>query len=362
MRALVIGGTGPTGPGVVSGLADRGYEVTIYHRGTHETPELTRVDHHRHGDPDNLESLTNDFGASSWDLVVSMYGRLRYIAQVMAGRTARFIAIGGKGGNVPPARLPFPEGRALPRDESHPRVADREGNTIGWAVAQTERDVFARHAAGDFNASMLRYTDLYGPRVPRQWLWPIVRRILDGRSQIIVPGDGSQLRASCYVSNASQQVLTLVDAEVSAGRVFHAVDGRTLMLRDVIRVAAEELGAALEPVYVTHPLASALAASYATAPEQFDTAALRALGHEDPVEPAEGIRRTVRWLADHRSELDEDQLAGLVPNPYAYETEDALITAVSAWNERITADIPMPEVGRALGPGFRAGYGGRSSP
>ena len=33
MRALVIGGTGPTGTPIVRGLVDRGYEVTIVHRG-----------------------------------------------------------------------------------------------------------------------------------------------------------------------------------------------------------------------------------------------------------------------------------------------------------------------------------------
>ena len=33
MKALVVGGTGPTGPIIVQGLLDRGYEVTIYHRG-----------------------------------------------------------------------------------------------------------------------------------------------------------------------------------------------------------------------------------------------------------------------------------------------------------------------------------------
>jgi hypothetical protein len=31
-----VGGTGPTGPGIVNGLLRRGYEVTIPHRGTHE--------------------------------------------------------------------------------------------------------------------------------------------------------------------------------------------------------------------------------------------------------------------------------------------------------------------------------------
>ena len=52
MKALVIGGTGPTGPGVVRGLTDRGYDVTIYHRGYHETDALPALHQHLHGNAD----------------------------------------------------------------------------------------------------------------------------------------------------------------------------------------------------------------------------------------------------------------------------------------------------------------------
>ena len=51
MRALVVGGTGPTGPFIVNGLRDRGYGVTIFHRGTHEIPEIPDEVEHIHGDP-----------------------------------------------------------------------------------------------------------------------------------------------------------------------------------------------------------------------------------------------------------------------------------------------------------------------
>jgi hypothetical protein len=39
-RALVIGGTGPTGPFIVNGLRARGYATAILHRGTHEIDEI----------------------------------------------------------------------------------------------------------------------------------------------------------------------------------------------------------------------------------------------------------------------------------------------------------------------------------
>ena len=43
--ALVIGGTGPTGPHIVNGLIDRGWEVTILHSGQHEVQFKQEVEH-----------------------------------------------------------------------------------------------------------------------------------------------------------------------------------------------------------------------------------------------------------------------------------------------------------------------------
>lgn len=50
-KALVIGGTGPSGPDVVHGLLNRGFDTTIFHAGTHEVPlpgEVRHI-HYRHG-------------------------------------------------------------------------------------------------------------------------------------------------------------------------------------------------------------------------------------------------------------------------------------------------------------------------
>lgn len=49
-RALIIGGTGPTGPHLVNGLVERGHDVTMMHRGTHDSPLI----------PDSVERLIGD--------------------------------------------------------------------------------------------------------------------------------------------------------------------------------------------------------------------------------------------------------------------------------------------------------------
>ena len=43
MNALVLGGTGPTGPYIVNGLLERGYRVTIMHGGFHEVEFAERA-------------------------------------------------------------------------------------------------------------------------------------------------------------------------------------------------------------------------------------------------------------------------------------------------------------------------------
>ena len=48
---MVIGGTGPTGIPLVRGLVERGFAVTIVHRGLHERDETPPSVTHIHADP-----------------------------------------------------------------------------------------------------------------------------------------------------------------------------------------------------------------------------------------------------------------------------------------------------------------------
>ena len=83
MKALVVGGTGPSGPYVISELVERGYDVTMYHRGDHELEEPLPPHEHLHGDPFNQDPFERDMQGREWDVVVAMYGRLRFIATAL---------------------------------------------------------------------------------------------------------------------------------------------------------------------------------------------------------------------------------------------------------------------------------------
>ena len=68
MKALVIGGTGPTGPHLIRGLLGRGYDVTMLNRGSRDSdaipPEVERVKGDPHF-PDTLDAAETGLSRAS---------------------------------------------------------------------------------------------------------------------------------------------------------------------------------------------------------------------------------------------------------------------------------------------------------
>ncbi|HZP45784.1 MAG TPA: NAD-dependent epimerase/dehydratase family protein [Candidatus Binataceae bacterium] len=354
MKALVIGGTGPTGHLIVNGLIRRGYTVAMLHTGRHELDEIPPTVEHIHTDPFSDSALRDALGDRTFDLTVAAYGRLRRIAEIMVGRTGRFISIGG----VPAYRgymnaaVFDPIGLPVPIAEDAPIVEIEEEDAKGWRVAQTETVVFKHHPT----ATHFRYPFLYGPYqiAPREWA--VVRRILDGRRVIIVPEDGLTLNHACHVANAAHALLLAVDhPEAAAGQIYNVGDSQVLTLRQWIEIVAKALEADLELVSMPWQFAVSarpLISQPWTSHRVLDLTKLRThLGYRDVVAPAEGLAQTARWLRDHpleRGGADEK----ILQDPFDYAAEDALI---AAW---LKACASMPEVKFAREPGYTATYSG----
>ncbi len=209
MRALVIGGTGPTGHFIVNGLRSRGFAVEMLHSGRHELAEIPDDVVHVHTDPFREDALREALGERSFDVCVATYGRLRATARVMAGRCGRFISVGGGPayrGYMNPGLL-HPAGLPVPTGESADLVATEAEDTKGVRIARTEQVVFELHPG----ATHFRYPYVYGPYqlVPREWC--VVRRVLDRRPFIVLPEDGLTLCHYGYAENLAHAVLLAVD-------------------------------------------------------------------------------------------------------------------------------------------------------
>ncbi len=331
MRALVVGGTGPTGPFIVNGLRERGYRVAIFHRGTHEIPELPADVEHIHGDPHFRHTIDEAIGSRTFDLVVASYGRIRHIAEAMIGKTGRFVAVGGFAtyrGFIQPRDL-YPAGLPIPVDESFSLVASEEEQRFAWLMARTEETVMEAHPA----AAMFRYPYVYGPHqiVPREWC--VIRRLLDGRKQILLPDGGLALITHGYAENLAHAVLLAVDQpDASAGQIYNCGDDRQLSLAQIVEVIAHTLDRAIEIVSVPRQLASPSASLVLGAYHHtlLDLTKIRdQLGYRDVVPAVEALARTTRWYAEHPPEPG-GEIEARLGDAFDYAAEDELIERFQA--------------------------------
>lgn len=353
MKALLVGGTGPTGPHLVQGLVDRGYEVALFHRGTHEIDDLPPVEH-IHGDPHFRETIDEALGGRSFDLVLATYGRIRHLADALAGRCDRFISVGGlplyRGFLRPETQHPYGMKVLAKEDEGLSTEPDPESQAgqFSHLIWATERHIFAQADRGAFRATHFRYPLIYGPRqnVPIEWL--VVKRILDGRPYIIVPDGGLSIVGRAAARNAAHCVLLAVDRpEASAGQTYNVADDDQYTQRQWIELIAEAVGrgplaiASLPddlavPARPLFPLDAPIAHSLV------DSAKARAeLGYRDALPAREALRETVAWLLENPVTPEEYPH---LRDRFDYDAEDRLVTAYREAVDRIRRDHPF-EIG-----------------
>lgn len=294
-NVLVVGGTGPTGVPLVNNFLAAGDAVAIYHTGRHEA-EFTGDVEHLHGDPRAADDIARTLGAREWDVAVCTSGRLRALAETLAGKTRRLVGITGQpvyAGSVQPT----PAGRIpLPVPEFAPRQRDATNYT--GKVAVGEDQLFAQHGNGDFEAVIVRYPGIFGPRAPLAHEWAVVKRILDRRPFMLLPHDGMVYFQRAYIDNAAHLVYLAATRPEAAGQAFNCGDERVLSARHVAEIIVDELDAELELIGVPADLCRGVYPLAEKSNMVLDMSKARALlGYRDVVDVAEATRITARWLA-----------------------------------------------------------------
>ena len=336
MKALVVGGTGPTGPPLVEGLLGRGFEVSLFHTGRHELPDGPDV-RHIHGSPFEADSIASSLGGETFDVVVATYGRVRVLAEHFAGKCGHFLVVGGTpvyAGYVNPGEL-FPTGMRLPvREKTHPLVPVDAARFAGYNVAPiriTEDFVFDLGRRGAFGATYLRYPTIYGPRNPHGWEWTVVRRVLDGRPWMILSDDGRGIHSRAGARNAAEAILLAIDhPQASIGNAYNVADDDLVSIRQWAELVAEAAGGGLEfrslPGELPSPGWAVIAFGYQGTPScVLDTTALRTdLGYRDVIPLRQGLTDTVHWMLDNIEEMHHNPN---LTDPFDYPAEDRLMTA-----------------------------------
>ncbi|MEX5637151.1 epimerase [Parafrankia sp. FMc2] len=345
--ALLVGGSGPTGPHIVAGLAKRGFAVTLLHRGNHELPELAEYEH-IHADPHFREPLDEALAGRSFDVVVATYGRLRLVADAVAGRCGDLVAVGGmpayagyhEPGQLHPYGMPV-LAREETADTGRPTSeAETPGEGFSRKIRATEEHILGLYAAGAFRASVFRYPTIYGPRqvYPREW--SVVRRVRDGRDRIILPDAGLTITTRCAAVNAAAYLLAAVDRpEAAAGEIFNVGDRDQLTVRQWVEVCAAAAGGSLRPVSLPFELAGPGRGLFPLSHDSHllvDThKAVARLGYTEPVPAVRALTDTVRWYVEHPP---DESAAGHLVDQFGYAEEDRVIETYLEATARLLAE------------------------
>ncbi|WAZ21275.1 SDR family oxidoreductase [Streptomyces cinnabarinus] len=132
MRLLMLGGTEFVGRPVVEAALERGWDVTVFHRGRHPAPDGARSLHGDRTAPDGLAALAGD---EEWDVVIDTWSAapsaVRDTARLLRDRVGRYVYVSSRSvyAWAPPAGS----------TEDAPVVADASADAGQTEYAQDKR-------------------------------------------------------------------------------------------------------------------------------------------------------------------------------------------------------------------------------
>ncbi|WP_415950734.1 NAD-dependent epimerase/dehydratase family protein [Streptomyces sp. KLOTTS4A1] len=222
MRLLILGGTEFAGRAVTERALARGWEVTVFHRGSHPAPDGVTAVHGDRTETGGLDALAG----GEWDAVVDTWskepGAVRDSARLLRGRVATYAYVSSLSVYTwaPPAGF----------DESAPVVAGDpdSGSCEDYAQAKRGAELAVEREFGAEGALHVRAGLLLGPyenigRLP-WWLGRIARG-----GPVLAPGPRELPLSYVDVRDTAEWILDAVEAGLSGPYNMVSPSGHTTM-------------------------------------------------------------------------------------------------------------------------------------
>jgi nucleoside-diphosphate-sugar epimerase len=169
-----------------------------------------------------------------------------------------------------------------------------------YAVSKLAGELYCRvfHHVYGLETVALRYFNVFGPRQAPDSAYAAViplfiQKLLDGRVPRIF-GDGEQTRSFAYVADVVDANVRAAVSEGAAGRAINIAGKERISINDLDRALRDAVPAAPRgPADYGPPRPGDVRHSYADL-----SAAEELLGYSPRTSLAEGLRRTVEWLAE----------------------------------------------------------------
>ena len=343
MRILVIGGNGFIGSPLVSELLGSGHEVAVLHRCSDVGLADSGVVQIQ-GDRNRLSDYEGQLRRFSpnviVDLILSSGEQARQLVETAHEIARRVIAISSmdvyrawgvmhevEAGSLDP--LPLTEDSPLrtTRRLYPPETVKMLQNTFTWLDDHYDKIAVEEAIRGDPAVwwTILRLPMVYGPGDPLHRFFPLLKRVTDGRSSVLLSEDLAGWRGPRgYVENVAHAIAVVATSDKAAGRIYNICEEPSLSELAWQSKIAKQMNWHGKFVVLPrgqtpkHLLQPGNAAQHVVASsERIRTE----LGYEDLVEIEEAIRRTIAWE-------QRNPPSALNPQQFDYSAEDAALANV----------------------------------
>ena len=341
MRILLIGGNGFIGSPLVRELREMGHQLAIFHRrpeaAAPATADLVRIQGDRNRLADSREQIRQFSPDVIVDLILSSGEQARQLMILSRELTQRVVAISSmdvyrawgvmhevEPGGLQP--LPLTEDSQLRtvRRLYPPETIKMMQGIFTWVDENYDKIAVEESIMNDARlpGTVLRLPMVYGPGDPLHRWFPLLKRIADGRSTILIADDFAAWRAPRgYVDNVAHAIALAATSDQAAGRIYNICEEPSLSeLAWQRKITAQTnwpgqfivLPRSKTPKHLVLP--GNAAQHVVASSERIRTE----LGYEEPVEIDEAIRRTIAWE-------QKNPPSTINPQQFDYDAEDAAL-------------------------------------
>jgi nucleoside-diphosphate-sugar epimerase len=338
MRVVAIGGTGFIGRFVVAELVRMGHEVTVFHRGTHTIDGTRSIVGERRQLLKHADALRAVRPEVAIDFLISNGQGARELIEAVGG--ARLVMLSScdvyrAAGILHGTEPGEPDAATISEESSlrmnlhpYPPAMMQMLRTAVYPWLEGDYDkIPAERAISAEGGTILRLPMIYGPGDPLHRFYPLVKRIDDGRTAMVMDESMARWRGiRGYVEDVAWSIALAASDERAAGRIYNVGDPENhteLEWRQQIAGAAGWKG---RFVVVPDDQAPQHVKTRGNLRQHWavDSSRIRReLGYRERVPRTEALRRTFAWERANPP-------AAVNPAEYDYAAEDAAISAVPA--------------------------------
>ncbi len=340
MRVLVIGGTGLIGAPLVRHLLQAGHAVAVFHRGnpaelpaeaTHIVGDRKKLALHaeelRRFKPDVVVDLILSSGKRAEELMRTFRGIARQAVAPTSMDVYR--AAGVLHGTEPGPLEPLPLTEESPLRQNRqvypPEQLKILQGVFPWLDDEYDKIAVEEVVLNDpeLPATVLRLPMIYGPGDRLHRLFPLLKRMDDGRPRIVFSDDLAAWRSPRgYSENVAAAIALAAGAKRALGRVYNVCEEETFSELEWAKKVAALAGWKGEFVVVPRDQAPRHLRTPGNLAQHWVGSSQRIrdeLGYREPVSRDKALKKTIAW--------ERENFPRINPLLFDYEAEDRAVAA-----------------------------------